>query len=236
MKTINLLKKLEGFPAFTLNDVAKITGQTASYTRTLLYRLAKAKHVRKIERNKYTLHEDPVVFASFLFTPSYLSSWTALRLYNMTTQMPNWIFVMSPVPKKNIMLDGKTQITFVKTKHMWGYEKVRYGDFEIFVADKEKTIIDCLLTKIDSSDIMEAVVVEGMDFRKLVSYAEKTGNKALIKRLGFIMERTNNGGEELLKYVDSNYTHLDTHQKHGVNKNSRWMVKYRKEYDRFGRA
>ena len=235
MKTIDLLKRLENYPVFTLNDVVKITGQSANYVRIFLHKLAEKKYIKRIERGKYTVHEDPLIFASLLYTPSYLSSWTGLRFYNMTTQLPNWICVMIPVSKKNIKVDEKTRIIFVKTKHMWGYEKVRYGQFDIFIADKEKTIIDCLLTGINSSDIFEALETD-MDFGKLITYAQKTKNKALIKRVGFILEKIGKDPQELMSYVDNNYVYLDASQKKNLIKNSKWKVKYWKEYDRFGRA
>ena len=233
MKTIDLLKRLENYPLFTLNDVIKITGQQANYIRILLHKIVKRGYIKRIERGKYTVHDDPLIFASYLYTPSYLSSWTGLRFHNMTTQLPNWIFVMAPVYKKPIQLDEKTRIVFVKTKYVWGYEKVRYAQFYIFVADKEKTIIDCLLKGINSSDIFEALEAEEIDFEKLIAYGEKTKNKTLIKKLGFILEKLDKDTGELLKYVDNNYVYLDGFQKTGLNKNLKWRIKYREEYDKF---
>ena len=100
MKTINLLKKLETYPLFTENDAAKIVNKSAKYIRTLLYRLHKQGLINRIEKGKYTLYHDAMIFASYLATPSYLGLWTALRHYNMIQQQPLGIFIVSSIPKK----------------------------------------------------------------------------------------------------------------------------------------
>src|SRR3989344_7428729 len=102
MKTIHLLKKLERLPLFTENDVAKIVNKSPKYIRTLLFRLNKEKLIRRIEKGKYTLHEDVLIFASHIVIPSYISLWTALRYYNMTQQQPTLFFVLSKIKRKNI--------------------------------------------------------------------------------------------------------------------------------------
>ncbi len=188
MKTINFLKLLEGYPVFTENDVAKITHEKPTYTRILIHRLSVRGLVHKIERGKYTIHEDPMIFSSYLFTPSYIGLWTALRFYNMTEQLPLIMSVMTPRPKKRIRFN-KTNIEFIKTKFMWGYVKQRYQDFDIFVAEKEKAVIDCLLTRrIPISEIENALGSGELDIEKLIRYSKKTKNMALAKRLGFLLE------------------------------------------------
>ena len=232
MKTILLLKKLQNYPLFTQNDVVKITAKRASYTKVLLSRLVKKGYIKRVERGKYTVIEDALVFASHIYTPSYLSSWTGLRFYDMTTQLPIQTLVFLPIYKKPIKTEDWT-IVFIKTRHMWGYEKLRRGDFDIFMADREKIIIDCLLTRINSAEIFEALKSEEIDSRKLIQYAEKTKSTALIKRLGFLLERLGKDAQPLLKYVDNNYVLLDR-QKTGFRKSLKWRVKYSELYDKFG--
>ena len=79
MKAIRLLKILEEYPVFTLNDMAKIVEKNPSYIKTLAYRLRKQNLIHKIERNKYSVHDDALVFASHIYAPSYISLWSALR-------------------------------------------------------------------------------------------------------------------------------------------------------------
>lgn len=220
MKTIHLLKRLERFPLFTESDVAKIINKSPKYVRTLLYRLKKQSLIQRIERGKYTIHEDPLIFASHIAIPSYLSLWTALRYYSMTQQQPTSFFVLSPIKRKDIK---ELNINFLSTKHMFGYKKERYSDFDIFIADPEKTIIDSLLFKVPLEDIDIALDEGNIDFKKLSEYAKKTKNKSLMKRLGYLLEKKKNKSYGI-KALDRNYVLLDYLGKKKGKKDKKWRL------------
>lgn len=222
MKTIHLLKKLERFTLFTESDVAKLINKGPKYIRTLLYRLNKEGLIKRIEKGKYSLYDDALIFASHIITPSYLSLWTALRYYNMTQQQPTSFFIMCSLKRKSIKLHN-SKIVFVSTKYMFGYRKVRHSDFDIFMAEPEKAIIDSLLFKIPIEDINLALDSEYLDFEKLSEYARKTGNASLIKRLGYLID-TKKGDSYGLKAMDNNYILLDCHGKKKGKKNSKWKL------------
>jgi len=222
MNKIDLLKRLGTYPLFTLNDVAKITQKKPEYNRLLLYRLMKESHIQRIEKGRYTTHKDPLIYASHIITPSYFSLWTSLRYYNITTQLPVMTMLMTVKNKKQINIGGEI-IAFTKTKHMWGYDKINYNGFEVFMADKEKTVIDGLLTmKLPVDEINNAVIER--DTQKLISYAIKTGNKSVIKKTGYLMEYNNMTADKLLREIDENYVPLDGNRpKKGV-KNKKWRI------------
>lgn len=220
MKTIRLLKTLERFPLFTENDITKIINKSPKYIRTLLYRLNKQKLIQRIEKGKYTVHDDPLIFASHIITPSYLGLWTALRYYNMTQQQPTSFFVLTSVKRRNIK---KLNIAFVSTKHLFGYKKERYSDFDIFVADPEKTIIDSLLFKIPIEDINSALNKKDLNLKKLSEYARKTKNKSLMKRLGYLLEKKKNNPFGL-EALDNNYILLDYLGKNKGKKDKKWKL------------
>ncbi len=222
MKTYNLLKKLERVPLFTENDVAKIINKSAKYVKTLLYRLNKNGLIKRIEKGKYTLYHDPIIYASHIKVPSYISLWTGLRYYNMTQQQPTSLFVIVPKKRKNITQKAIT-INFVLTKHMYGYKKERYSDFDIFIAEPEKVIIDSMLFKIPIDDIEFALNSSELDFEKLSTYANKTKNKSLIKRLGYLIEKKT-GKSYNLKAKDNNYISLDYNKKKKGKKNQKWRL------------
>ncbi len=222
MKTINLLKKLEKYPLFTENDIVKIINKSSKYVRTLLYRLNKDNLIKRIEKGKYTIYNDPIIFASYASIPSYLSLWTALRYYNMTQQQPYGIFVVSNAPKKSINFQD-TQIIFKTTKHLFGYKKERYSDFDIFIADREKAIIDSMIFKLPLEDIIKALDNKELNFEKLSEYAKKTKNMSLIKRLGYIL-KNKRGSSYGLKPWDNNYIFLDYLGKKKGKKNAKWKL------------
>ncbi|MBS3136310.1 hypothetical protein J4401_05095 [Candidatus Woesearchaeota archaeon] len=221
MKTIRLLKMLERMPLFTENDISKITNKSQEYVRTLLYRLHKKGLIRRIEKGKYTVHEDEIIFASYIAKPSYLSLWTAFRHYNMTQQQPFSLFVMVPVARKAIKISN-TEILFSKTVHMFGYKKEKYSDFNIFMAEREKAIIDAMLFRLPLQDILEAINEE-TDYEKLASYAKRVANISLIKRLGYIL-KMRTGKSYGLKAMDNNYIPLDYLGKKKGKKDSYWKL------------
>ncbi|MBI2106680.1 hypothetical protein HYT57_01735 [Candidatus Woesearchaeota archaeon] len=221
MKTIHLLKRLERLPLFTENDIAKLTNKGPKYVRTLLYRINKEGLIRRIEKGKYTTHHNEMIFASYITKPSYLSLWTAFRYYNMTQQQPFNIFIMSPVSKKPVKV-GDTEIKFSKTKHMFGYIKERYADFDIFIADREKAIIDALLFRLPLEDVFEAITSETR-FEKLAEYAKRTKNISLIKRLGYMLHKKT-GNSYGLKALDNNWILLDYLGKKKGKKERNWKI------------
>jgi len=225
MKKIGLLKMLERYPLFTFNEFVRVTGKTPEYSRTYLHRLKKEGLVFQVEKGKYTVFEDPMVFSSYITLPSYISFWTAIRFYNFTEQLPRDIMLASPKPKKN-MVFNKKRIRFFKTKHMWGYKKQRYRDFDIFVAEKEKSIIDSLLLRnIPFSEVVKAVQTKDFDAGKLVEYAIKTKNKSLMKRLGYMMEISGiDGRGKLIEHFDRNYILLSWNGKASGKKNKKWRI------------
>lgn len=232
MKKIAVIRMLEKYPLFTLNDFVKLTGKKVQDARNYLYRLQKEGLVFRVERGKYTVFDDPMIFSSHIIVPSYISFWTAIRLYNLTEQLPSDIMIATTRPKKGIIFQG-ARIRFFKTKHLWGYSKQRHGSFDIFVADREKCVIDCMLIKNTPFDeVAKAIRQKEVDKRKLAEYALKTGSKALMKRLGFMLRKISGfHAEGLIKHLDNNYIALDwSHGKKG-KKDRAWKIVINRSLD-----
>lgn len=209
MNRINAIKALEKRPLFTFNEFVRIIGKKPQYARIYLHRLKSRGLVFQIERGKYSVFDDPLIFSSHIMLPSYISFWTALRFYGFTEQLPVEIMIASPKPREGISFHG-TKIHFFKTKHLWGYKKQRYAGFDIFVAEKEKSIIDSLLAKNTPFDeIAKAVETRDFDAKRLIEYAVKTKNKSLMKRVGYLMENFGLEPKELAGHLDNNYVLLD---------------------------
>jgi predicted transcriptional regulator of viral defense system len=230
MKLIPFLQQLRQRPVFTENDIAKILNKGAAYVRILLHRLHVQGYIHRLERGKYTLYEDPLIYASHLITPSYFSLWTGLRYHNLTTQQPQNIFVLCSRPKKSIKV-GRTKVIFTQSKHLFGYKKERYADFDIFVAEPEKAIIDSLLFRIPLEYVIEALEAPGekINYPQLAKYAQRTGNKSLIKRLGYLLEKIT-GQTYGLAPLDYNYVALDYNGRRKGIKHKKWRVIINHDY------
>jgi predicted transcriptional regulator of viral defense system len=193
MKAI-LLKELEKHVIFNRGIVAGIV-KSESYAGVLIHRLKKTGQILEIERDRYTVHRDPFLVASRITWPSYISIWSALRYHNLTEQVPHAIWVVTTKKRRNTKIEfAGTDISFIiaSPKYFFGYDKIDFRGFEIFIADPEKCIIDGMLfRKISVLEIFNILRnnLQSLRIGRLTDYAIRTGNKALIKRMGFLLER-----------------------------------------------
>ncbi len=224
MKAVELLEDFRKMPMFTINELSRMLRKDEKYVRTAAYRLESNGLIKRVERGKYTVYDDPLMFASCITVPSYISFWTALRIYNLTEQLPGGAMVAVTKPKKEIEFNGE-RITFTKTRHFWGYTKMRYRDFDIMIAEKEKSVIDCMLSKNTPFDEAAKAVMGGeLDYEKLIEYVRKTGNGSLAKRIGFLIEKHGRDAGALLGIIDSNYIPLNWSLKSEGRKDFRWKI------------
>ena len=221
ISTIKLLNKLRNMPLFTLNDLSLITKKSRDYLKVYINRLLKKDLIYKIERGKFTVHDNPIIFASSLIIPSYFSLWTALAHYHLTTQIPLEIFVIVKNKKKPIQFQGK-KINFIQS-HIFGYRKEYYGGIQIFVAEKEKLFIDCIHTNLIPLNQLDELI-EDINIQKTFTYLKRTKNKNLAKRIGFLLEEKKKKANKILSLIDANYTPFIKGKKARGRKNKKWKV------------
>lgn len=229
MKRIGLIRELEKYPVFTLKKVKEITGKDSSYAKLLVYRLKKDNLLFSIEKNKYTIKKEPLIVASNMIWPSYISCWSALRYHNLTEQLPQAIFVVTTRARKEREVTfNNIKIIFIKVKpkYFFGYKKERYQDFDIFIAEPEKALIDsALFKKVSFSEICSMIKnnLKIIDIGLLFDYLIRIKNKTLIKRFGFLLDEL--GIEnKLKKFIDFKYVPLDYSLPAKGKKNRKWRI------------
>ncbi len=232
MKTIELLKKLEKYAVFDLAIFRQLAGVDGAYARLSLHRLKKKGYVSELMRNRYTAQKDPLVVASRIVWPSYISLWSAIRHHNLTEQLPHdiWVVTTRKSSRKAVQF-GSAKIIFVHTKpkYFFGYTKAMIGGFETFVAEPEKAIIDGMLfRKISFSEI--ASIIRGhlkrrLHAKKLVSFAIETGNKSLVKRLGYLLDAMGmDYHSKFKKNMDDTFVPLEYAMRPAGEKDKKWRV------------
>ena len=186
---VEMLNQLRKYPVFGVTTVSRIINKSREYSWLVIYRLKKSNLIYELERDKYTTNSDPLVVASHVVWPCYISSWAAIRYHNLTEQLPSHIQVVISRPKKRreIVFKNAT-IGFIRIKrdNFFGFGKVMYGDFEIFMAEKEKAIADALYLKQMSFETFAEILREHkkeIDVKKLKSYLKKMGMKNAVGAL-----------------------------------------------------
>ena len=193
--TYELLNRFRSYPVFTLDTVCNINKKDALYTKLYLNRLVKRGLIKRIQRGKYTVHDDPIIVATRIIWPSYISLWYALRYHDLTEQIPEKISVLTTSKKglKRIEFLGKSIVfTTIPAKYLFGYSKILISGFEVFMADPEKAIVDSVVQrKISLTEIFSIIESEAdkLSFRLIVDHVLRTGNIAAAKRIGWMLER-----------------------------------------------
>lgn len=230
MKSIEFLQKIQELrnPVFTLHDAAKITGKTRQYLKLYLFRLKKRNLLKEVERGKYTMAFNPFVVASHLTFPSYISFLSAYSYYQITTQMPRIIYVVSHAPKKRISYEQYTfQFITFSSQHIFGYKREEIGRNIIFIAEKEKAIIDSLyLPRYCAIDeTFAALQDKDIDIVKLVHYARRMDSIIVLKRLGYLLEKREiDIFDDVKKELHGRYDLLNPYLKKTKIKNPKWKL------------
>ncbi len=199
VREVDLLRALERqkLKIFTVFDTTRILNINPNNAYQLLHRLEWKNLIVRLKGGKYLLlslggyeSEDLYTIASNLYWPSYVSFWTALSYYKLTEQLPRTVYVITTVQRPAVLF-GDAKIRFVKftSRKFFGYGRIK----NMFIADKEKALLDSLLHPKYAGGIVEVFKATvnawaEIDHAKLYEYAKQMGSKALLQRLGYFIE------------------------------------------------
>lgn len=152
--------------------------------------------------------EDPWILVPVLFNPGYVGGASAAQFWDLTEQLFRSVFVYTgkPVRRTNQTIQAvQFVVRHLDANLIFGMTPSWHGRIKVQVSDVHRTMIDildepaagggirhvndCLLAYFKRPDA---------DTGKLVTYAERIGNGAIFKRLGFLAERVN-GPENLIR-------------------------------------
>jgi len=192
-----------GKTIFTTSDLKEFTNNP----KNLLDWLVRKKWIQKIKKgtyliapleagingtDNYTLHS--FILASVLVEPYYIAYASALNYHGLTDQTPNTTYVATTKPHNSkTILNTKIRFVTIPPHKIFGAEETEIENRKIQIASKEKTIIDCLDHPEHCGGIEEVAKAlyfakNDLDQTKLVNFAQKIGNKTVLKRLGYLSE------------------------------------------------
>jgi len=140
----------------------------------------------------YTLHS--FVIGSFLISPYYIGYLSALNYHGLTDRTPSHVYIATTKTKHSRKLhDIKFKFITINKKKFFGLDEIKVENNLIKISSPEKTIVDCLDRPEYGGGIEEIAKIlyfakDEVDVKTLAKYAEKIGNTAVIKRLGYISE------------------------------------------------
>ena len=237
------IKWLEGLAKegkiFTMEDFIRDSKLPRNLCWVILSRLEKRGWIERIEKGKYmiiplgaekgkyTLHE--FVIASMLVSPYAIAYWSALNHYGLTEQIPTTVFIQTTSRKKRQKLNifgVDYQIVRIAEKKFFGLKKEWIEESQVYITDREKTIVDSLDKPQYCGGIIEvakALKSGKYDTEKLSEYAKRIGNSGVRRRLGYLAEIL--GINIKLPDVKTrNYLYFDPTMPKKGRKNAKWRL------------
>ena len=225
---------------FTFDDANKLSNLTYGSLKNLLYRLETEGWIERIEKGKYliiplgsekekyTINE--FVIGSMLVKPYCISYWSALHYYGFTEQIPSTVFMQTTSRKKTLNMEVfgvRYKIIRVTEKKFFGIDKVWFNDVQIFISDREKTVIDCLDRPQNCGGLIEvikAIKNEQLDWKKVSEYASRISNTGVTRRLGYLTDYYGIKEIELPEIDTRNYLLLEPGLPAVGKKSSKWKL------------
>jgi len=143
--------------------------------------------------------QDPWILVPALFDPAYIGGRTAAEHWDLTEQIFRDILVFTarPVRHKTVRSQGVVfSLKHIKKEMMFGTKTVWRGQTRIDVSDIHRTIVDMLADPSTGGGMQHVADCfaqylqrSDCDQRMLIDYADRLGNGAVFKRLGFLAER-----------------------------------------------
>lgn len=237
---------VEGRKVFAASDAARILQRKGSDVRSLLSTLVKRRWLRRLEKGKYmvlpleaglegqwTVHE--FVIASHLISPGYVGYRSALNFYGYTEQVSRSVFIASTKRKRSVQLEGTTyRFVLLPPRKFFGFEPVVIDDTPVNVSTRPKTLVDCLDRPEYSGGVTEVAKALWLSRSEVAPIdvlkdAEVMGNKAVLQRLGYLLETLELAPSQVLDHVSQrvsgSYALLDPLGPRRGRHDSRWRIR-----------
>jgi predicted transcriptional regulator of viral defense system len=142
--------------------------------------------------------EDPWILVPSLFGPAYVGGWTAAEHWDLTEQLFRDVFVFTTKTfrsKKHDVHGITFLLRHIQPHALFGLRNIWRGQIKVPISDVHRTIIDMLADPSTGGGIRHVADCFAAYFKHkdanpktLIQYAERLGNGAVFKRMGFLAE------------------------------------------------
>jgi predicted transcriptional regulator of viral defense system len=242
---------------FRAADIARLLGIPQPKARRLLAWLQRQGWLTRVDHGFYAVvplgatsptewRIDPWVVAATLFAPCYIGGWSACEHWGLTEQVSRETVVMTARPVRRARIDVQGlpyRLRGVARDQLFGLRPVWRGRVRIEVSDPARTVVDVLDDPTLGGGIRHVSAVvreffhgEHRDDQRLIDYATRRGNRALFKRLGFLIETlgidANTVIESCQRLMSPGLSPLDPSAKGKATIRKRWNLRVNVKLDR----
>lgn len=214
-------------------DAARALDLDSQTAAQRLSRWARQGWVRRVRRGLYIAvpveaanpaawSEDPLLVANRVWSPCYFTGWTAARHWGLTEQVFHTTLVRTSERVRSghvRLLDHDYAVGHVTSDEMaWGLASEWLGEVRLRFASPARTVVEVLDDPTlgggprHSAEILEEYLDEH-DAQDLIAAAHQFANRAVFKRLGFLVESLGLDApgvvDESLKRLSSGVSSLD---------------------------
>jgi predicted transcriptional regulator of viral defense system len=198
--------QLEAIDTFvvTVADMARLLGISEAYARQVAHRLVKKGVFEQIKPGLYAripasilidkgqYSTDPILIASKLVEPYFLSFYTALSLHGLAQRPLQTIYLTSVKLVRSFRYrDFHFQPVKVIRARFFGYERIEYQGEKVWVSDVERTVLDALSRPELCGGWGEVIIslgdLQGLSWDKLLNYIDRFHATVLVHRLGYLL-------------------------------------------------
>jgi predicted transcriptional regulator of viral defense system len=194
----------------TIDDAASALGVDRRAAAKTLARWQRQGWLKRVGRGLYApvpldaltteqVLKDPWVLVPALFAPGYVGGWTAAEHWDLTEQIFRSVFVFTarPIRSTEQTVQGVSfTLKRIKEGAIFGTRPLWRDHTRVPVADRHRTVVDILADPATGGGIrhVESCLQAYLKDREadpgmLLSYADKLGNGAVFKRLGFLVSQ-----------------------------------------------
>ena len=192
----------------TVKDAAESLGVSRQEAAKTLWRWSQQGWFRHLRRGVYAripvdslLQEqslaEPWVLVPEVFSPAYVGGWSAAEHWGLTEQIFRTVLVYtasSSRPREQTIQGITFILKRVRRENIFGVRPVWHGKVKVQVSDLSRTIVDMLDDPSAGGGIRHTrdcvenyLASEQADTSRVIEYAERLGNGAVFKRLGFLL-------------------------------------------------
>jgi len=234
-----------GFTVCTVQDATAVLDERPATVHTLLSRLSAKGWLERLERGKYLIlpleagpegryGEHEYLIAARLVQPYYLAYATALHHYGYTERRPPAIYIATTTRKQPLtVMDIHCRFVTLSQHKFFGLTQAAVAGQPVTFSDREKTVADCLDRPDLAGGAVEAAKAlwfgqDELDLEQVIAYGRRMGNRAALRRLGFWLERLEQGSPTLLEQLEDrrghSYARLDTRGPASGPRYPRWRL------------
>ena len=203
----------------TVDDAVSALGTDRHDAAVRLNRWARQGWLRRVRRGLYipvpidaedpaSWTEDPFVLADEVWAPCYMSGWTSANHWGLTEQVFQTTVVKTArrVRKsEQTLLDHRYLVAHVAPDKLgWGTKRVWRDDRAVLIADPARTVADMFDAPAigggirHCAEVLDAFLDDG-DEHELIECVERLGNRAVFKRIGYVLSVTHPDRAELIE-------------------------------------